>query len=66
MRMGGGDRAPLMLASRALLPFHASTVTIDGRAVLIAGPAGAGKSTLAAALTALGARWLADDLVWPR
>jgi hypothetical protein len=54
--------AALTLSWRALLPFHASTVTIDGRAVLIAGPAGAGKSTLAAALTALGARWLADDL----
>jgi serine kinase of HPr protein (carbohydrate metabolism regulator) len=60
--MRSGDRAPLRLASRALLPFHASTATCDGRAVLIAGPAGAGKSTLA--LTALGARWLADDLVW--
>lgn len=52
----------LTLAWRGLLPFHASTVAIDGRAVLIAGAAGAGKSTLAAALTSQGARWLADDL----
>jgi hypothetical protein len=54
--------AALTLAWRGLLPFHASTVAIDGRAVLIAGPAGTGKSTLAAALTGQGARWLADDL----
>ena len=66
MRMRSGDRAPLTIAWRALLRFHASTVTIDGRAVLIAGPAGAGKSTLAAALTALAARSLSNDLVWPR
>jgi len=54
--------AALTLAWRGLLPFHASTVAIDGRAVLIAGTAGVGKSTLAAALTGQGARWLADDL----
>jgi hypothetical protein len=54
--------AALTLAWRGLLPFHASTVAIDGRAVLIAGTAGVGKSTLAAALMGQGARWLADDL----
>ncbi len=54
--------AALTLAWRGPTPFHASTVEIDGRAVLIAGASGAGKSTLAAALAAQGARWLADDL----
>jgi len=52
----------LLLVWRGLLPFHASTVSVDGRTVLIAGPAGSGKSTLAAALAGLGAHWLADDL----
>jgi hypothetical protein len=54
--------AALTLAWRGLLPFHASTVAVDGRAVLIVGAAGTGKSTLAAALRTQGARWLADDL----
>lgn len=41
---------------------HASAVEIDGRAVVIAGGSGRGKSTLATALCARGARLLADDL----
>jgi excisionase family DNA binding protein len=41
---------------------HASAVEIDGRAVLLAGDSGRGKSTLAAALCQAGGRLLADDL----
>jgi HPr kinase/phosphorylase len=40
---------------------HASAVAMDGRAVLIAGPSGSGKSGLALQLMALGARLVADD-----
>ena len=40
---------------------HASAVAVSGRAVLITGASGSGKSALALALIALGARLLADD-----
>ncbi|MDX1780721.1 MAG: serine kinase [Thalassovita sp.] len=40
---------------------HASTVAVDGQAVVITGRAGAGKSALALQLMALGARLVADD-----
>lgn len=40
---------------------HASAVAIDGRAVLIEGPSGSGKSALALELMALGAELVADD-----
>ena len=45
---------------------HASSVAIDGRAVVICGPSGSGKSALALQLMALGAGLLADDitLLW--
>lgn len=55
--------AALTAAWRGLLPLHACAVELDGRAVLIAGAAGAGKSTLTAGLIAAGARFMADDLV---
>lgn len=57
-----GTVAALTLAWRGALPFHASTVELDGGAVMIAGTNGAGKSTLAAQLLALGARLVGDDL----
>lgn len=41
---------------------HASALAVDGRAIVIAGPGGAGKSTTAAAGWSAGARILADDL----
>lgn len=53
---------------------HAAAVAEGGRAVLLPGEGGAGKSTLAAALAATGARFVTDDyapleggswLVWP-
>jgi HPr kinase/phosphorylase len=40
---------------------HASAVAIDGRAVLIEGPTGSGKSGLALELMARGAELIADD-----
>ena len=41
---------------------HASVVARDGQAILIGGPAGAGKSTLTLALTHLGYGFMSDDL----
>lgn len=55
--------AALLAAWRGLVPLHAGAVAVDGRAVLVAGPAGAGKSTLTAGLVDHGARFIADDLV---
>lgn len=40
---------------------HATSVSISGRALLILGPAGAGKSGLALELMAMGAGLIADD-----
>lgn len=42
---------------------HASAVAVDGRAALVFGPSGSGKSGLALALIALGAALVADDRV---
>lgn len=51
-----------LLAWRGLIPMHGCAVAIDGRAVLILGDAGAGKSSLAAGLIAQGAALVSDDL----
>lgn len=51
-----------LLAWRGVIPMHACAVAIDGRAVLIAGTAGAGKSSLTAGVIAAGAELLSDDL----
>jgi len=40
---------------------HATCVAIDGQGILILGPSGSGKSSLALDLMALGARLVADD-----
>jgi hypothetical protein len=44
-----------------LLPIHASAVAVDGRVYAFTGPAGAGKSTLIAALGARGLPMFCDD-----
>jgi hypothetical protein len=49
-------------AHAGIAQFHACAVEQDGRAILIAGAGGAGKSSLTAGLLALGLRFVADDL----
>jgi hypothetical protein len=48
---------------RGIVPMHASAVQVDGRAVLFAGDAWAGKSTTAAAFAMRGYAVLSDDIV---
>lgn len=45
------------------LTLHATCVAVEGRGLLITGPSGSGKSGLALALMAYGARLVADDQV---
>ena len=52
-----------VLLLRGLICLHASAVVIDGRAIALIGPAGAGKSTTAAAFAARGFSILAEDVV---
>lgn len=52
----------MLCHQRGLFPLHASSVNIDGKAVLFAGDSGAGKSTIAAALGARGHALVADDV----
>lgn len=54
--------AALVVASRGDIPFHATALELDGRAILLAGAGGAGKSTLAAELLTVGAKLIGDDL----
>lgn len=51
-----------LLAWRGLIPMHGCAVAVDGRAALILGTAGAGKSSLTAGLIAAGATLVSDDL----
>ncbi|HLV96670.1 MAG TPA: hypothetical protein VKS44_15875 [Candidatus Acidoferrales bacterium] len=53
----------LVLRLRGTVPLHASAVAIGDHAVALAGPAGAGKSTTAAAFTKYGYRVISDDIV---
>ena len=48
---------------RGRVPLHASAIVIDDHAVLFAGAAGAGKSSIAAAFAILGYSVLSDDVV---
>jgi hypothetical protein len=54
---------PFAATVRGLEVLHAGAVVIGGRALLLLGASGAGKTTLALALTQLGAGFLADDAV---
>ncbi len=58
---GGAMACVLTLAGRLVL--HASAVEVAGRAVAVLGVSGAGKSVLAAAACAAGARHLSDDVL---
>lgn len=55
-----------MMSSDTTLPTscHGTAVAFEGQGVLILGPAGSGKSSLALQLMALGAGLIADDLTW--
>lgn len=52
----------MVLRLHGVSVLHASVAAIDGGAVLVCGPAGAGKSTTAAALAARGHAILSDDV----
>jgi len=52
-----------VLLLRGCVSLHASAIVIDGHAIALAGQAGAGKSTTAAAFAELGYRVLAEDVV---
>ena len=55
---------PVMLSiDNSLLVLHASAVEIDGEAVAFVGPAGAGKSTMAAKLCKQGNALISDDVL---
>jgi hypothetical protein len=58
-----GPILAFVMRLRGAACLHASAVEVDGRAIAIAGAAGAGKSTLAAALVGRGATLLAEDVV---
>lgn len=47
---------------RGVFPLHAATLRVNDRTIAIAGPQGAGKSTLAHALSRRGHRLLSDDV----
>jgi hypothetical protein len=50
-----------MLAAKYVVPLHAACVERDGKAVLLCGNSGAGKSSLAYACARAGWRFLSDD-----
>ncbi len=57
-----GPVCGLALRLRGVTCLHASAVALGGRAFLVCGPAGAGKSTTAAAFATRGRAVLADDV----
>jgi len=54
---------PFAAVLRGLEVFHAGAVAVDGQAVALLGPSGAGKTSIAMALCGLGACFLADDVL---
>ena len=53
----------IILRLRGMVPLHASAVSIGDQAIALVGPAGAGKSTTAAAFARCGYRVISDDVV---
>jgi hypothetical protein len=53
-----------MLKRRSIFSVHAGAVSDQGRAVLLAGPSGAGKTTLTVSLVRHGLAFLGDDLTF--
>ncbi|NBD30865.1 MAG: serine kinase [Alphaproteobacteria bacterium] len=45
-------------------PIHATTVSFEGRGIVLLGPSGSGKSALALDLLALEADLVSDDITW--
>jgi|GEM_PF-2939788 hypothetical protein len=62
-RLLAAQALPLAATIRGMEVLHASGVVLDGTALLVAGPPGAGKSSLAAALVRAGGQLLSDDAV---
>jgi hypothetical protein len=58
-----GSALALRLECKGFLCIHGSAVSLGNKAVAFVGPKHFGKSTLAAALTAAGARLIGDDLL---
>ena len=52
----------ITLRLRGVTALHAGTIVVDGRAIVLVGDAGAGKSTTAAAFARLGYPILAEDI----
>lgn len=52
---------PLVLAHQGARVYHGGAVAIEGRAVVVLGPSGQGKSTLVAAFARRGFAFLSDD-----
>lgn len=57
-----GGAVALLMGMRGMAPLHASAVEIDGRAILVCGASGAGKSSFAATLIGHGGKLISDDL----
>lgn len=53
----------ILMVNRGIAPMHASGVMIDGKAYIIVGDCGAGKSTLGAAFRKAGYKLISDDIV---
>lgn len=51
-----------LLVQRGMVCLHGGAVEVDGGAVLLVGPAGSGKSTTTAALSARGIRVISEDI----